>query len=1130
MKDRRTKNIFVTQFVLLALVLLVFVILHTTILRTALSLFGLRHDAPQIVLVENECGTFLPPAAFRTPATDLPVFHNDCDRSDEARVWYTVPSGGRSALFLNENLVDAGSHSEGLLNSSAVRLRHGVNRLAVLAEHERAFLPFASLNSAPRYVLPSDKPQGLVQASAQTRPGRVFEMWISHAADPSDPMVLGRGTTPDNEEYAIWVASDCGQHIAVQARVACFETANAINVNATGYGITEVDVQAPVDFVSEVYRHLTISVKSDGLELSFEACLLKDLPLQRTFQANDRTLAAAEFLRRTFGLQLREASAFGIEEFERQRARLSDAKQTCEIYTGRVTLPLLPLSFDAGNFLSMNGDRVTVSGVGPLFEPVGRLVTLRDSTGAWIWEGSLGDHDALSIPDWDAPPADATQETEADAPQSVTLISFTNDISALMPASLRALSEALAAGLPVLAVAFAAFFCLSGRLRLLVPPVVALASFVVAMAVQPLMLEMAQLALSVFRSLRFSFEATFSATANEYVPLAVLSVALMTPVARHSINQGKGRERSLFQRLLVFAYAAALMVIAALALSMLAQPQWASTLSVLTQADTVARPLALTVTFWTIFSLGMMFLLLRRFLEDTIAPRAAWRIAALGAASIVLLPVVSAFSGAADLISLLSGTPHQVFGQTAEYGLSINPMWDNIAVILRFAAFISVVGLILQSFGEVISRIALPLTMGNQIAEAPNDHFRAKVRMRSYRVAFYAGLAALFLAVLSFNPLQYGNPDLTTIIFQVLGLFHDFAVLAALLVPLMLLYWENNLRGPERAFEPDDSVEPMLAAALASYVALVPGSSPSFLIGLLVVLLSFTLFMRLALRPQRNDRPLRSAAHVSGKNLVRAIEQDTLIAKRAAKEEATYSEGEITWDDLCQRKAELARVRSMLQAELGQDVAAAKFRLLNNGPRSSPFKNAMLGLAMGMGFTLVFDITRSLDPETLLSIQSRWWALFLNNNAPTGTEPISPQTAVIAQFQLILRSFLFWPLLGFVFGALFHRIRGDDGFSKAIVMAATLVVPVSIVLLWTSGGPVVTVVGLRSLFVQIVWIGLFLMAVGVLAFDTATIIRNDLHPRKIATIYGVRTLVSYATIVGLATAFQGLNAILALID
>ncbi len=94
-------------------------------------------------------------------------------------------------------------------------------------------------------------------------------------------------------------------------------------------------------------------------------------------------------------------------------------------------------------------------------------------------------------------------------------------------------------------------------------------------------------------------------------------------------------------------------------------------------------------------------------------------------------------------------------------------------------------------------------------------------------------------------------------------------------------------------------------------------------------------------------------------------------------------------------------------------------------------------------------------------------------------------------------------------------------------MAGTLVVPVSIALLWTSGDSVITVASLSTLLSQFVWMALFLISVGVLAFDTATIVRNRLHPSKIATIYGVRTLVSYATIIGLATAFQGLNALLA---
>ncbi|MGR3320713.1 MAG: hypothetical protein ACU0DK_02145 [Pseudooceanicola sp.] len=1100
-----------SRFLLLALLVLIFVILHTTILRKVASLYGLRHDAPQILMVTDDCGTHhLPPAAFRRGGDPFPVLRGDCADSGRVEVWYSVPRGGRSGIFLNERLLAVGDSGPGHLASVTTRLRPGVNRLSVLAEGQLARLPYASTAVAPTYVLPATEPQGHVPGRAGDRTRPVSEVWMTRPAPFLEPVFLGRVAAGAGTEFDILAASDCGLLPTASDRALCRDAPERAGFTASGYLVGPKLTDGVQEPLPPLYRHLAATRIDGRVTLDFAACLDPQLPFLGDAESEDFEMTPQEVLTRVYGLGWQAMQPFVVNDHADPPPIVGpEQERTCQKIAGSLALPETALSLAGGNFLTMEGDKLTLDGVGrdlifdgPSPEPWNTADERR-------WEGRYGSPGGLTILSWGA--AAGTPGDTAGGEDAGTLFSLATEAALWLPLPLIAMTNALASALPVLVLVLIALRHLDGPMRVVVPPLLALAFFVVSMAVQPLMLHIGQAVLSVVPSLRDLGGAALSVSANEYVPLGVLAATLMIPLARHRVFHGPHPESELFLTLRNLIFAAGFILLAQAMLRLLSEPDlilflWSDQTGT---GDTLpAQPLFWATVAWFAVSFAYGGWVLRTFLDDIVARAEARRIAFAGAVAIVILPAVPALTGALDTIAALAEmTPHPVFP-----GAFSPTLLRIAAAMIPGIAFAMVLAILLQGYFEVIRRSAVTVI-----------DLRWSRNALTLLVVAVAGV----LALPSYGPLARGAEDFSAAAYQLLGQFHDLAVLAALAAPVMALHLRLSHATPGTIFAPDRRIEAFLAAAVAGYVALVPGSELALLPGLVISAVAYFGLTRLALRPAGAVPDLATPDPPPGARLVEAIEAAKLLDQRAAHEEQTYRDGEQNWDTLMTRREEIAEIRARFDEDLGTDAGTAKLHLLNNGPGETPMANAGVGLVLGLVFALLFDLTRAIDFGTVTDDGPRWWGWLLDG-ATAGHSVLSSEAALVSRLQAIVRAMLFWPLLGFVFGALFHRLRGSDGFAKGAVMTGVLLVPIALAGLW-GGAEAVTLSDLSAIFGRVLVTGLFLIGTGVLAFDAVTIHRSGTGPAKIRTIYGVPTLISYGSILALATLLQSGQAMLALL-
>ena len=1143
-----------SQFIVLALLILLFVILHTSILRKVQSLFGLRHDTPQIVLVTESCDApgarHVPPPAFRANAVPYAVLRSVCPDSDRVEVWFTVPRGGRAGLFQNERLLAVGDSAVGHLVRVSTRLRPGTNRLAVLAEGRAARLPYATTGDRPLYVLPSQQPQGDVVALPPRRTWPTDQIWMVRPGPVGERRLLGRVQIGNGTSRDIFAAGDCGLHGDVLRAARCRSTERE-GWAEPGYAIAPIQGDGTDSIGMDLGRTLAIArlnAEGDGrgerLAITFSACLAPDLPLAAVAEMDPATVTAQEAAARIFGLSWGATAPFDIVGHH-GTAPLTVAATLelgCRRVSGAFEIPMGSIDLSGANFLRMDGDRLTIGGIGPDLAIDGPIPDPWTDPAVRTWRGRYDGEGGLRILDWGRPLPGAQPPTPAPVPpapvegapdtptvpdtapvaeddsaadRTRTLATLVLAAGQRLPAPLRALTEALAAGLPVLLLTLVAARRISGPARVAVPPLAALSFFVVSMAAQPLMLSMGQALLSLFPGLRGTDGAALPVSTNEYMPLGVLAATLMIPLARHRVFQGPHPAPDMVLTVRNIGYALGFIAMAILMMTFLARPE--AVTGNFTGGRTMAWILVLSLIAWMSLSMIYAAHLLLAFLAGSVARPEAQRIALLGAVAIVAFPAVPALTGALDLIAELSArTAHPVFSrQENPDAMRMVPALRMVAAILPGLAYVAVLTLLLHSYAEVVRSSHAQL-------------FSQRIP-RGRLILAAAGLAAL-MALPDYFPLASGAADFSAAAYRVLGQFHDLANVVALTGPVVI--WHLSLRHDHRApFDPRPQAEAVLAASVAGYVTVVAGAI-ALAPALLVAGSAYFGLRLLALRPEDEAPPRRAGAATQttgappdGIRLVRALQSAQLLDQRLAHDAAAYSEGKTDWPTLQDRRAEVAQTRAALDAELGASAARSKFLLLNNGPGRTPMDNAVIGLLLGLAYAIVFDVTRTIDFATLGPDGERWWSFLLRGTNLPRADVLS-DVALLSQLQTLLRSLLFWPLLGFAFGALFHRLRGDDGFSKGAVMTGVLIVPLALAGVWTGGAQGLGAQAAQDILGRVLVTGLFLVGIGVLAFDMVTIHRSGARPGAIRIIYGVPTLVSYATILALATLLQSGRALL----
>jgi hypothetical protein len=97
-----------------------------------------------------------------------------------------------------------------------------------------------------------------------------------------------------------------------------------------------------------------------------------------------------------------------------------------------------------------------------------------------------------------------------------------------------------------------------------------------------------------------------------------------------------------------------------------------------------------------------------------------------------------------------------------------------------------------------------------------------------------------------------------------------------------------------------------------------------------------------------------------------------------------------------------------------------------------------------------------------------------------------------------------WVLSAFVFGYFYHQIRGRDGFEKALVFSAALIIP-TIPIRMIGGAQVLSAGHLWEIFEIIA----FMLLLALLAFDLRLLSRLKYTWRELVGAYGLNSIVAY---------------------
>jgi hypothetical protein len=209
--------------------------------------------------------------------------------------------------------------------------------------------------------------------------------------------------------------------------------------------------------------------------------------------------------------------------------------------------------------------------------------------------------------------------------------------------------------------------------------------------------------------------------------------------------------------------------------------------------------------------------------------------------------------------------------------------------------------------------------------------------------------------------------------------------------------------------------------------------------------------------------------------------------------EKKYSQGEIGLADFRTKTGEgeknLAAARRALHPH---GPSGSRQVLFAHGPEAGPWANARVAVAYGLFISIPFQIS------TLTSIFA---------GSRFGTYPI------LRVLSDVLFSVSYWILAAFLFGYFFHLIKGRDGFQKALVYSAALIVP-TIPLRVVQAQPLLG----KSHVIEVVQVLAFVLVLALVAFDLRRLNNLGYAWRDLLRVHGLTTISAYVSSILLTTA------------
>lgn len=306
-----------------------------------------------------------------------------------------------------------------------------------------------------------------------------------------------------------------------------------------------------------------------------------------------------------------------------------------------------------------------------------------------------------------------------------------------------------------------------------------------------------------------------------------------------------------------------------------------------------------------------------------------------------------------------------------------------------------------------------------------------------------------------------------------------------------------------------DQLTALGAAVFAAYLGPWDRSVPAILVLLLVAYLACRI-MALSASPAV---PMADAG--LARRLMAALGELRLLGERRKAIDAAYGANTLSQNGLERERRALDRLAARIEARLGCSRTEAKARLLDRGPGRGPLANATLGAAVGLVAAAAFLVLRPLvlatSADAVLGGWRRWIEALAAEPTLSLVPVIQPQWLLPSLMATLLNAAAPWVVVGGLFGYLFHRLRGDDGFVKALAFGGALAVPFLLGQVTRLAGG--EVVGLDQIL-RLVPILVFLIVMGTLVFDAATLRRHGLGVTALPDIYGLRTSVGYLSFAG----------------
>jgi len=209
-----------------------------------------------------------------------------------------------------------------------------------------------------------------------------------------------------------------------------------------------------------------------------------------------------------------------------------------------------------------------------------------------------------------------------------------------------------------------------------------------------------------------------------------------------------------------------------------------------------------------------------------------------------------------------------------------------------------------------------------------------------------------------------------------------------------------------------------------------------------------------------------------------------------------FGDGDLKLADYTARLEEARQAADQLRDELSAETGDTEPYVFSRGPESGPWENAKVAVRYGIVISLPFQIF------TLLGmLRSEWGA---------GVFPLM-EFGFAAVYSVVT-----WVVMAAVFGYFFHRIRGRNGFEKALSFSLCAVIPLFPLRLLSE------MAILRGQVIDIVQILAFTLVLALTAFDLRTLQKHRFGWRDLMAVYGLASAAYGSTIaVAVASALGG---------